>query len=56
MATPHAVLIVDDDREMRDLLKDVLDDRGYHVAVAQEGREALDRLGQEVLKRQHQVL
>lgn len=46
MATPRAVLIVDDDREMRALLKDVLEDRGYHVAVAQEGREALDRLEQ----------
>lgn len=46
MVTPtHSILIVDDDREMRGLLKDVLEDHGYQVTVAQEGREALAHLG-----------
>ena len=40
----NSILIVDDDQEMRDLLKDILEDHGYPVAVAREGREALDHL------------
>ena len=45
MAThTNSILIVDDDQEMRDLLKDVLEDHGYPVAVAREGREALEHL------------
>ena len=43
-AYPNSILIVDDDQEMRDLLKDVLEDHGYPVAVAREGREALEHL------------
>ena len=40
----NSILIVDDDQEMRVLLKDILEDHGYQVAVAREGREALDHL------------
>lgn len=40
----NSILIVDDDQEMRDLLKDILEDHGYQVAVAREGREALDHM------------
>ena len=40
----QSILIVDDDREMRDLLRDVLEDHGYRVAVVRDGREALERL------------
>ena len=40
----NSILIVDDDQEMRALLKDVLEDHGYQVAVAREGREALEHL------------
>lgn len=40
----NSILIVDDDQEMRDLLKDILEDHGYQVAVVREGREALDHL------------
>ena len=40
----NSILIVDDDQEMRDLLKDILEDHGYPVAVAREGREALEHL------------
>lgn len=35
------LLIVDDDEEMRDLLRKVLEKEGYHVSVAGDGREAL---------------
>ena len=35
------LLIVDDDGEMRDLLRKVLEKEGYQVAVAGDGREAL---------------
>jgi DNA-binding NtrC family response regulator len=41
------ILIVDDEPEMRALLRDVLQDRGHRVTVAKEGREALDALSQE---------
>ncbi len=43
-AHTSSILIVDDDQEMRDLLKDILEEHGYPVAVAREGREALDHL------------
>ena len=43
-AHTNSILIVDDDHEMRDLLKDILEDHGYPVVVAREGREALDHL------------
>lgn len=42
--TRHAsehLLVVDDDEEMRGLLRKVLEKEGYHVSVAGDGREAL---------------
>lgn len=38
------VLIVDDEIATRDTLKDVLQDEGFAVEVASNGREALDHL------------
>ena len=38
------ILIVDDDLDMIDSLRDVLTDRGFAVAVARDGQEALDYL------------
>jgi DNA-binding NtrC family response regulator len=38
------LLIVDDDEEMRGLLRKVLEKEGYHVSVASDGCEALDVL------------
>jgi CheY-like chemotaxis protein len=38
------VLVVDDDDELRDVLREVLCDAGYDVAVAGDGLEALDVL------------
>lgn len=39
-----AVLIVDDDFDMRESLRDILEDEGYTVAVAGDGLEALEYL------------
>jgi DNA-binding NtrC family response regulator len=42
-----AILVVDDDAEMRDLVCDVLRDRGHQVTAIGSGQEALKLLGQE---------
>jgi CheY-like chemotaxis protein len=41
------VLIVDDDEEIRSLLRDMLIEEGFHVDIARDGQEALDLLEQE---------
>lgn len=41
---PAAVLIVDDDAEIREVLHALLDDEGYHVEEARHGEEALRTL------------
>ncbi|MET0516091.1 MAG: sigma-54 dependent transcriptional regulator [Nitrospiraceae bacterium] len=41
------ILIVDDDTEMRELVRDVLQDRGHTCSCAGSGREALQQLRQE---------
>ena len=41
---PLRVLVVDDDRAIRDLVTVALLDEGYHVVAAVNGLEALDRL------------
>ena len=38
------VLIVDDDPDIRDSLREVLEDEGYEVDTVANGREALDHL------------
>ena len=38
------ILIVDDDRDLREALSEILRDEGYDVAGAADGGEALDRL------------
>ena len=40
------VLVVDDEPEMRALVRDVLQERGYQVTLAENGREALKRLAE----------
>jgi len=39
-----AVLVVDDDYDLRETLSDVLQDEGYSVATAPDGRVAIDYL------------
>jgi two-component system, OmpR family, response regulator CpxR len=38
------VLLVEDDLELRDILQDVLEDEGYDVIPAADGRQALEYL------------
>ena len=44
MTKRHSVLVVDDDGSVRSLYVDALRESGHAVAVASDGREALDRL------------
>jgi two-component system, chemotaxis family, chemotaxis protein CheY len=46
--TVATILIVDDDAFVRTLLKDVLEGRGHALLEAEDGREALDVLGERV--------
>jgi CheY-like chemotaxis protein len=41
---PRAVLIVDDDRDVREAVREVLQDNGYDVLEAGNGQDALDML------------
>ena len=40
----RTVLVIDDDEDLRATIKDVLEDQGFAVASAANGREALDML------------
>jgi CheY-like chemotaxis protein len=42
--TDKTVLVVDDEADIRESLRDVLEDEGYRVLVAANGEEALARL------------
>ena len=42
---PH-ILIVEDERAISDLLKDILEDEGYTVMTAEHGRDALARVAE----------
>ncbi|HEY3174204.1 MAG TPA: sigma-54 dependent transcriptional regulator [Candidatus Polarisedimenticolia bacterium] len=46
MGTPSAksILIVDDDKDLRSILGDILADEGYHVLLCESGEKALERL------------
>ena len=40
----HRVLVVDDDEDIRESLRDFLEDHGYETSGAGHGREALEQL------------
>jgi CheY-like chemotaxis protein len=42
--SPDLVLVVDDDRDIRDSLKELLADAGYDVVAAENGKAALEVL------------
>jgi CheY-like chemotaxis protein len=44
MATAKSVLIVEDETELRDSLRELMEEEGYEVLVAADGREALEQL------------
>src|SRR5262245_222216 len=39
-----SILIVDDDKDLRSILGDILSDEGYHIVLADSGEHALQRL------------
>lgn len=39
MTSPH-ILVVDDEREIRNLVREILEDEGYDVAIAEDGQTA----------------
>ncbi len=52
----YNVLVVDDDTGIRDLLEGLLEEEGYNVATARNGREALEILGQRAELGPHVIL
>ena len=40
----RGILVVDDNEDIRECLRDVLEDAGYHVCTATNGKDALERL------------
>jgi CheY-like chemotaxis protein len=41
---PHTVLVVEDEEELREMMRDALELNGYAVVTATDGREALEKL------------
>jgi CheY-like chemotaxis protein len=46
---PYQVLLVEDDKEMREMVAQILRRNGFHVIEACDGVEALDHLGEAIL-------
>ncbi len=44
----NCVLIADDEKEIRDILKLLLLGEGYEVLIAKDGKEVLDQLSDEI--------
>jgi two-component system chemotaxis response regulator CheY len=40
----HTVLIVEDEEDLRDMMREALELKGYRVVTAQEGQDALDKI------------
>ena len=45
VAQSAPVLIIEDDPDLRDALRELLSGKGYHVTTAADGREGLARMG-----------
>lgn len=43
-STPHTVLIVEDEEDLREMMSEALQMKGYSVVTAQEGGDALQKL------------
>jgi len=41
----HTVLVVEDEEDLRDMMRDALELSGYAVVTAEDGRDALDKIG-----------
>jgi two-component system chemotaxis response regulator CheY len=44
-AKSHTVLIVEDEEDLREMMREALELKGYSVVTAQEGQDALDKIG-----------
>lgn len=38
------ILVVDDEQDIREFLKDLLEDQGYEIALAEDGHKAMDSI------------
>src|SRR4051794_14647362 len=47
-ATPATILVVDDDQILREMIETMVDMAGYRVRSAEDGRDALDRVAEEM--------
>ena len=45
MNMSHTVLVVEDEQDLRDMMRDALELNGYAVVTAENGRDALDKIG-----------
>jgi CheY-like chemotaxis protein len=45
MSGPSYILVVDDNHDIRELVREILEFEGYVVVTASNGKEALERLG-----------
>jgi CheY-like chemotaxis protein len=43
-AAPHTVLVVEDEEDLREMIREALELSGYNVVTAEEGQEALRKL------------
>jgi CheY-like chemotaxis protein len=50
MTPEHPILVVDDDADVRESIEDALEDEGYYVAAAANGKEALELLRDDKLR------
>jgi len=41
----HTVLVVEDEPELREMMRDALELNGYAVVTAEDGQDALDKIG-----------
>jgi CheY-like chemotaxis protein len=41
----HTVLVVEDEHDLREMMRDALELNGYTVVTAKDGKDALDKIG-----------
>ncbi|HTA89896.1 MAG TPA: response regulator [Polyangiaceae bacterium] len=44
VSKPHTVLIVEDEEDLREMMREALEMKGYRVVTAEEGQEALAKI------------
>jgi DNA-binding response OmpR family regulator len=41
---PHTVLVIEDEQDLREMIRDALEMSGYAVVTAEDGQDALDKI------------